>query len=171
MAKKEGSVAPKERVNIVYKSHVGDAVEDVELPLKLLMLGDYTLKEDDTLVEDRKPINIDKDNFNEVMRKQNLDLTFSIKNRLVDEEDDEIPVTLKFQTISDFKPESIAGQVPEMKKLLELREALTALKGPLGNIPGFRKKIQGILGDESSRRKLMLELGMGVKEREEQIND
>jgi type VI secretion system protein ImpB len=64
---KEGSVAPKERVNITYKPATGNAKEDVELPLKLLMLGDYTMRPDPTPLEDRKPINVDKDNFQKVM--------------------------------------------------------------------------------------------------------
>ena len=60
----EGSVAPKERVNIVYKSSVGDQTEEVELPLKLLMVGDYTGKSSDETVEDRAPVNIDKELWN-----------------------------------------------------------------------------------------------------------
>ena len=60
---KEGSVAPKERVNVVYKPATGDAQEEVELPLKLLVMSDFTLKEDETPIEDRKAINVDKDNF------------------------------------------------------------------------------------------------------------
>jgi len=72
MALKDQTVAPKERVNITYKAQVGDAQEESELPLKILMVGDYTLKHDDTPLEERKPINIDKDNFNDVMAKQNL---------------------------------------------------------------------------------------------------
>jgi type VI secretion system protein ImpB len=52
------------------------------------------------------------------------------------------------------------NQVPELRKLLELRSALNALKGPLGNIPAFRKKIQGLLGDNDNRQKLMKELGI-----------
>ena len=63
---KEGSVAPKERVNIVYRPATGDAKEEVELPLKLLIMGDFTLRADDRMVEEREPVNIDKDNFNEV---------------------------------------------------------------------------------------------------------
>ena len=51
---KEGSVAPKERVNITYKPATGDAQEEIELPLKLLMMGDFTLKADETPLEDRK---------------------------------------------------------------------------------------------------------------------
>ena len=64
---KEGSVAPKERVNITYKPATDGAQEDVELPLKILMHGDFTGRQDDRPLEDRKPINIDKDNFDKVM--------------------------------------------------------------------------------------------------------
>jgi len=52
------------------------------------------------------------------------------------------------------------NQVPELRKLLELRSALSALKGPLGNIPAFRRKIQGLLGDAEARQKIMGELGL-----------
>ena len=52
---REGSVAPKERVNIVYKPATGNAQEEVELPLKIMMVGDYTLRSDDTPLENRKP--------------------------------------------------------------------------------------------------------------------
>ena len=57
---KEGSVAPKERVNIVYRPATGDAKEEIELPLKLLVVGDFTRSQDDRMVEEREPINVDK---------------------------------------------------------------------------------------------------------------
>ncbi len=158
---KEGSVAPKERVNIRYKSDTGDAQEEVELPLKMLMLGDYTGRADDTPVEDRKAINIDKDNFNEVMEAQNLKVDLNVADKLSGEEGAEMSVSLSFKNLKDFGPEGIANQVPELKKLLELRAALNALKGPLGNVPAFRKKIEALLGDEEQRKKLMAELNLG----------
>src|ERR687892_149073 len=96
---KEGTVAPKERVNIVYKSEVAGAQQDVEL-------------------------------------------------------------ALKFESLADFGPEGVVNQVPELRKLQELRAALTALKGPLGNVPAFRKKIQALLGEDATREKLMAELGL-----------
>ena len=155
---KEGSVAPKERVNIVYKPATGDAQEEVELPLKLMMIGDYTLQADDRPIEDRKPINIDKDNFNEVMRKQELNVDLNVANKLSGEEGDEMSVNLKFGSLKDFQPENVARQVPELSKILEVREALTALKGPLGNVPAFRKMIQSALTDEGASEKLLKEL-------------
>jgi type VI secretion system protein ImpB len=160
MSPKDQSVAPKERVNIVYKASTGDQQEEAELPLKMLMIGDYTNRPDDTPLEDRKPINIDKDNFNEVMAKQNLEVAVQVPNKLSDEKDAMLDLKLQFKKLDDFGPEGVVNQVPELRKLLELRAALTALKGPLGNIPAFRKKIQAMLGDEEQRKKLMKELGL-----------
>ena len=157
---KDGSVAPKERINIVYKPATGDAKEEIELPLKLLVVGDFTQRTDDTPLENRSMINVDKDNFNDVLRGQNLNLKFNVDNKLA-AEGGELPVNLKMQTLRDFEPESIARQVPELNKLLELREALTALKGPLGNVPAFRKRLQSIVSDDNARAALLKELGVG----------
>jgi type VI secretion system protein ImpB len=157
---KEGSVAPKERVNITYKPATGNAKEEVELPLKLLMLGDYTQRPDPRPVEERKPISVDKDNFSKVMAEQKLNLTYNVKDTLSEEQDSELTVNLKFRRLSDMEPEAIANQVPELKKLMDLRAALTALKGPLGNEKAFRNKIQSILGDPGQRNKLITELGL-----------
>src|SRR5215470_15071711 len=117
---KEGSVAPKERVNIVYKPATGDAQEEVELPLKLLMIGDYTGPKDDRPLEDRKPINIDKDNFDEVLRSHNLELQMNVADKLSGQDGAEMSVKLSFKKLSDFGPEAIVNQVPELKRLLEL---------------------------------------------------
>ena len=70
-------------------------------------------------------------------------------------------MNLKFRRLSDMEPEAVAQQVPELKKLMELRAALTALKGPLGNEKAFRNKIQTILGDPAQRNRLVAELGLG----------
>ncbi len=158
MAGKDQSVAPKERVNIVYKSLTNGAQEQTELPLKILMVGDYTGRPDSTALEDRQPINIDKDNFNEVMAKQDLAVAVQVADRLSGEEDASMSVELKFNSLADFGPEGIVNQVPELKKLLELRAALSALKGPLGNIPAFRNRIQAILGDSDQLQKLLREI-------------
>lgn len=157
---KENSVAPTERVNIVYKPATGNAQEQVELPLKVLVMGDFTGREDERPLEERAPINVDKSNFNDVMAQQDLRVTLSAANKLSEEAGATMAVTLQFKNLSDFAPESIVNQVPELKTLLELRSALNALKGPLGNLPAFRKKLQAMLNDEEGRKKLIAELGI-----------
>jgi type VI secretion system protein ImpB len=160
----EGSVAPKERVNIVYRPATGDAKQEVELPLKLLVVGDFTLKDDDTPVEDRKPIDVDKSNFNDVLKGQKLSLDIAVPNRLDDKaKDEQLAVKLNFESLRDFEPDAIVEKVPELKNLIALREALKALKGPLGNAPEFRKKIQELVKDEGARQRLLNELGIQDK--------
>ncbi|MBW2093715.1 MAG: type VI secretion system contractile sheath small subunit [Deltaproteobacteria bacterium] len=160
---KEASVAPRERVNIVYRPATGDAQEEVELPLKVLVMGDFTGKPDDRLVEDREPINIDKDNFNEVLKAQNIQIDVTVPNKISGEPDEDMNVSLKFESLKDFGPEAVAKNTPELNRLLELREALGSLKGPLSNIPAFRKKIQELVKDEDAREKLLKELGVEDK--------
>ncbi|SER21489.1 type VI secretion system protein ImpB [Amphritea atlantica] len=157
---KDGSVAPKERINIVYKAATGDGKEEIELPNKIVMLGDYTLREEEEDLQDRELIDISKDNFSDVMASQRLSVQMTVPNKLSGEEDAEISADLSFNNLRDFEPESVVKQVPELAKLLELREALSFLKGPLGNVPAFRKQIEELLGDDDSRKKLMAELGI-----------
>lgn len=157
---KETSVAPKERVNIVYRPALGDAKEEVELPLKLLVMGDFTGRPDDRPLEKREPVNIDKDNFNEVLKAQGIGLNLTVPNKLSPRPDEEMGVKLQIDSIKDFEPERIVGQVPELKRLLELREALRSLRGPLSNVPEFRKKVQELVKDETARKQLLKEMGI-----------
>ncbi len=164
---KDSTVAPKERVNILYKTEVGGAQEEVELPLNVLVMGEYNenVPDDEKTLEDRKTISIDKDNFNDVLAKQNLKVNLSVPDKLSGTKDASLSVELNIKTLNDFGPEAVVQQVPELKKLLELRSTLTALKGPLGNVPAFRKKLQTLLADEGTRAQLMAELGLGTEEK------
>lgn len=158
--KKEASIAPKERVNIVYKVATGNVQEDVELPLKQLVLGEFTDKFADKSVEDREITNIDKDNFNKVLDAYDVNVDLTVPNKLSEDPDEEMNVTLDFKTMRDFEPEAISNKVPELKKLLALREALVALKGPLSNVPKFRNKLQTLVEDDETRATLLAELGL-----------
>ena len=156
---RETSTAPKERVNITYKAHTGAGMEEKELPNKLLVVGDFTMREEDDDIQERDTIEINKQNFSDVMAKQNLKVDMVVDNKL-SEEESEIPVSLEFKSMKDFEPENVVKSVPELNSLLELRDALTFLKGPLGNIPAFKKQLEKLLGDDAARAKLMAELGI-----------
>ena len=156
----ETSVAPKERVNIRFRPATGNQTEEIELPFKQIVIGRFSTRSDETPVEDREAVNVDKDSFSDVMSAQNLALDFTVADVLSGEEDAAMPVSLTFSTLRDFEPEQVVDRVPELRRLMDLRRALLALKGPLGNVPAFRKSVQGILDDEDLRRKLLEELGI-----------
>lgn len=156
--KNVGSVAPKERVNISYKPAVGDGKQQIELPFKTLVLGDFTQRPDDRVMEEREAININRNNFDEVLASMNLEATISVPNHLTNDGKQELDIQFKPKAIKDFTPDSLVETVPELKKVIELRNALKALKGPLGNVPQMRRKIQSLVTDESTRKRLLDEL-------------
>lgn len=160
---KQQSKAPKERINITYRPAT-NTKEQKELPFRMAMLGDFTLKPDETPLEERKMLRVDKDNFNDVMKSQKLDTSINVANKLTGKEGDEMGVNLKFATLKDFEPEQIARQVPELNQLLETREALSALKAPLSNKREFQKKIAEIVTDEETRNKLLAVLAKSEEE-------
>jgi type VI secretion system protein ImpB len=161
---REGSVAPKERVNIRYKSALDGQQEDVELPLRILMLGDFSGQQDETPLEDRQPIDINKENFSEVMAAQKISAEIQVPNHVAsDNPDSELNLELKFKSLADFRPEGIVEQVEQLKQLKELRDALRYLKGTTANVPSFIRRIQDLMKDPSKRERLMRELGIDEK--------
>ncbi|MDR1870660.1 MAG: type VI secretion system contractile sheath small subunit [Deltaproteobacteria bacterium] len=152
------TVAPKERVNIVYKSATDGAQSEVELPNKTLVVGDFTLRPDDRPLEDRSSIAVNKDNFDDVLKGQGLSLDIVVPNKLSDDPEAASPVHLEFQSLKDFEPDAVAKSVPELKQLMDVREALKALKGPLANVPDFRKKILEVIKNDDARAQLLAAL-------------
>ncbi|HEC2827599.1 TPA: type VI secretion system contractile sheath small subunit, partial [Campylobacter jejuni] len=111
----------------------------------------------ETPLEEREILQINKINFDQVMRKLNITTSFSVKNTLGTGAE-ELDVKLNIASMKDFSPDSLAKQIPELNKLLQLREALMALKGPMGNIPDFRKAVLEALKNEKTKEKLLLEI-------------
>lgn len=158
----QNSTPPKERINITYKSKTSGQTPEIELPLKLMVMANFTGGNKAPL-EERELISINKHNFNQVMQKMQIESHFSVKNTLNQNKDelqdaDELNIDLKIENMKDFTPDSIANQVPELNKLLKLREALMALKGPMGNIPDFRKAVLEALKNKDTKEKLLLEI-------------
>lgn len=156
---REASAAPKERINVTFKPATGGAQEEIELPLKVTVLGDFRHRHDDRHLLDRKPVMVNRNNFADVMAKQEILMEFAVPRKLKDGESDvDIPVKLNIGNMRDFEPESIVHQIPELRQLDMLRQALVSLKGPLGNLPAFRKTLEDILKDPKQREAILREV-------------
>lgn len=108
---KESSLAPKERINVTFRPATGGAQEEIELPLKVMVTGDFLQRYDARPLTERKPVSVNKNNFADVLAKQNLSLQLTVRNRLTDREDpDDLPVNLSFESLRDFEPEGVAGR-------------------------------------------------------------
>ena len=161
---------PPSRINIRYVKDTGGAQEELELPLKLLVVGDFTMKEDETSLEDRKRIGVDKNNFGSVLKEQNLSMDLVVPNTLSGEGD--MPVKLKVESLDDFTPTGIANQVPELATMLEVRNLLTDLKAKVISNREFRKQLETVLKDKSKIESVIAELDkiapLGDEKKEEE---
>src|SRR5690554_8117190 len=81
----------------------------------MFVVGDFKGHAEEAPIEDRKAISVDKNNFRSVMKEAGLTLSTAVSNKL-EENADDLPVNLEFQGLDDFSPDSIARQVPELKK-------------------------------------------------------
>lgn len=148
---------PPSRVNIRYHNKV-TGQEKVELPLKLLLLGDYTFREDDTPLEERKKISVNKDNFAAVMHEQGLKLDMVVPNRISGEEDDEIRVQIDVDSLDAMAPDQVVKLIPELRKMMEVRELLTELKARVITNRKFRLALEKIVKDQGQLESIMQEL-------------
>ncbi len=157
----------RDRVNILYKDH--ESKQDRELPLKILVIGDFAGHEDDRPLDERKPIKVDNRNLGAVMAEHGLRLRFNCPNKLSDDPQDTLPVDLKFASYSDFGPEWVAQQVPELRTLVDTRRSLTELKEWIGVSPSLAHRLREALATPENRKQLRRELGMSGKRGEEDV--
>ena len=143
------------RVQITYDVETNGAMQKCELPFVVGVLADLSGKPKDPLkpLKDRKVVQIDRDNFNDVMNKAAPRIAFKVPNKLTDP-NSQIPVELNFKHIDDFEPAKVAEQIGPLRELLEMRNKLTALMSKMeGN-----DKLESLLGEVLSNTEKTAEL-------------
>ncbi|MDZ5431737.1 type VI secretion system contractile sheath small subunit [Pseudomonas fluorescens] len=148
---------PKARVNIKLDLHTGGAQKKVELPLKLMVMGDYSNGREQRPLSARTKVGIDKNNFDSVLAEFSPALKLSVANTLVDDVSD-TSVELDFQSMKDFEPEQVARQIPQLRALLAMRNLLRDLKSNLLDDATFRHELERILKDDALSNELRAEL-------------
>lgn len=151
------SEIPKARVNIRLDLHTGSAQKKVELPLKLLALGDFSNGKENRPLSERTILNIHKNNFDSVLSELNPEVNYSVLNTLADD-GSEGNVKLQFSEMKDFEPEQVARQIPQLRAMLAMRNLLRDLKSNLLDNAEFRKSLEVILKDPALTQELRDEL-------------
>ena len=130
--------------------------------MRMLVVGDFTNREDGPPLEDREVINLNKDNFEDVLRSQELRVKTAVPNTLTD--DDDLAIDLTFDSMKSFNPDQIAKQVPELSRLLATRNLLQDLRNRLISAADFRKQIESVINDPAAREQLLAELDKVIQE-------
>lgn len=157
MAESFQNEVPKARVNIKLDLHTGGAQKKVELPLKLLVMGDYSNGQSTGPLAERTKVSIDKNNFNSVLAELNPQAKLAIENTLAGD-GSELPIDLDFKSMDDFKPDVVAGKVPELRALMAARNLLRDLKSNLLDNATFRRELEKILKDSTLSDRLRADL-------------
>ena len=150
----------KPRVHITYKVETEGAAVEKELPFVVGVLGDFSGNPTEPLkpLKDRKFIQIDRDNFNDVMARMTPGLNLRVKNTLKDD-GSEIGVQLKFRSMADFAPENVAQQVDPLKKLIETRDKLRDLLTKIDRSEDLEGLLEKVLSNTDELKKLKDQLG------------
>ena len=151
------------RVQITYDVEIGDAIELKELPFVLGVLGDFTGQPTEPLarLKDRKFVEVNPDNFDQVLESMKPHLAFSVENKLAEDPNaGNLKVDLHFKNMDDFGPENVARQVKPLRELLELRTRLMDLRGSLQGNDKLDELLRSAVGDEKKLAQLRKEMGV-----------
>jgi type VI secretion system protein ImpB len=151
------------RVQITYDVETNGAMQKTELPFVIGVMADLSGQPKDALrpVKERKFVNIDRDNFNDVLQRSAPRLAMKVDNKLTGEGDSKLAVELNFKTMDDFEPARVAEQVPALNELLQMRQRLTQLMSKMeGN-----DKLEALLSDvmQNTEKAMSLAKEMGVE--------
>lgn len=149
------------RVHITYQVHTGGAEVLKELPFVVGVLGDFSGNPTEPLkpLRDRKFVQIDRDNFNEVMKAMTPGVNMKVENTLKGD-GSELAVQLKFNSMDDFDPAKIVQQVEPLRKLLETRNKLRDLQTKADRSEALEEELEKVLKSTEELGKLSADLGV-----------
>jgi len=152
------------RVQITYDVETGGAIQLKELPFVMGVLGDFSGKPSEPLpkLKDRKFVNVDRDNFDQVLAGMKPRLAYKVDNKLTDD-DTKLGVELNFRSIDDFEPENVVNQVEPLRKLLEARRRLSDLVHKLDGNDKLEELLQDVVSNTDTLKKVGAAAGVEVK--------
>lgn len=155
----------KPRVHITYEVETEGAQVERELPFVVGVMGDFSGDPTQPLrpMAERKFIQIDRDNFNDVMARMTPGVKLKVDNKLAND-GSQMAVDLKFNSMDDFEPAKIVEQVPALKALMETRNKLRDLMSKVDRSEDLENLLEQVLKNENELKNLSGQLGLDKKE-------
>jgi type VI secretion system protein ImpB len=156
------------RVHITYDVEVGGAIELKELPFVVGVLGDFVGKPEEPLpaFKQRKFVEIDPDNFNQVMAGMKPRLTYNVDNKLQND-GSKVGVELKFNSMDDFEPDNVVQQIEPLRKLVEARQKLSDLRSKMDGNDKLESMLNDVITNADKQKQLSDALGVDGAGKEE----
>jgi len=153
---------PKSRLTLKYKTEVNGEPEDVDLPMRFLVTGDFSLgtsKDRKVDLDERRLRAMDGSNTDDVMKDMNMGLKFVVDNKIdPDTSGEELEVDLSLEAMKSFSPADIANKIPKIKSILLLKKLLLETMSSVDNKKDFRKLLNDLLANPEAVNKLLEEL-------------
>jgi len=152
---------PKSRLTLRYKTEVNGAPEDVNLPMRMLVMGDFsqgTSADRKVDLEERKLRTLDGKNTNGVMKDMKMSIDMSVANKVDPDSAEELEIKLAINSLKSFSPDEIAKNVPKLKGLLLLKKLLLEVESNVANAKDFRKILGDLYQNEEQWKKLQEQL-------------
>ena len=152
---------PKSRLTLRYKTEVSGQPEDITLPLRLLVEGDFSQgssKDRQVDLEERRLRNMDGTNTDAVMKDMGMSLKFAVPNKVDPETSEDMNVEIPVESMRSFSPDHVAKHVPKLKGLLQMKKLLEEVVSNVDNRKEFRKLLNELLGNEEALAQMMEQL-------------
>jgi type VI secretion system protein ImpB len=152
---------PKSRLTLRYRTEVNGVPEDVNLPMRMLVMGDFsggTSSDRKVDLEERKLRTLDGKNTNGIMKDMKMALSFSVPNKIDPQNAEELEINLAVDSLKAFSPDEIAKRIPKLKGLMLLKKLLVEVESNVANAKDFRKLLGDLYGNEEQYKKLLEQL-------------
>jgi len=152
---------PKSRLTLRYKTEVDGQAEDLSLPLRLLVTGDFSLgtsKDRKVDLDERRTRNMDGTNTDSIMKDMGMALDFAVPNKIDPDNEEDTQVNIPIESMKSFSPDQIVKHVPKLKGLLTLKKLMEETLSNVDNRKEFRKLLNELMGDEEALKKMIEEL-------------
>ncbi len=147
---------PKSRITLVYRTKINGQQEDVRLPFRVAVLGDFSLgssTDRQVDLEERKMRSVTGSNINELMKDMGMSISFEVDDKVSGA--GKMQVELPIDRMKSFHPDEIVHHVPKLKALLLLRKLLLEMQSDIDNRKELRRKLYELFSDKEQLQKLL----------------